>query len=110
MLSIVLVQTSSQCEQWLLSIPQQMPCNDLLKVGNLPETSPFAQYECLRFKTYKETQCLIYPSIAFSNFVQTIETVFYSIFGGVMHQNDLCKTLCKTVEKDITELHKCGIT
>ena len=27
-----------------------------------------------------------------------------------MHQNDLLKTLCKTVEKDITELHKCGIT
>ena len=27
-----------------------------------------------------------------------------------MHQNDLLKTLCRTVEKDITEWHKCGIT
>ena len=48
--------------------------------------------------------------IAFSNFVQTMETLFCSIFGGVMYQNDLLKTLCKTVEKDVTELHKCGIT
>ena len=59
---------------------------------------------------FKEMHCLIYPSIAFSNFVQTMETLFCSIFCGVMHQNYLLKTLCKTVEKDITELHKCGIT
>ena len=85
-------------------------CSDLLKVDNLPETSPVSHYELLRFKTYKETHCLIYPSIAFSNFVQTMETLFCSIFGGVMHQNYLLKTLCKTLEKDITELHKCGIT
>ena len=85
-------------------------CHDLLKVDNLSGTSPVSQYEPLRFKTYKEIHCLIYPSISFSNFVQTMETLFCSIFGGVMHQNNLLKTLCKTVEKEITELHKCGIT
>ena len=53
---------------------------------------------------------MIYPSVAFPNYVQTMETLFCSIFGGVMHQNDLPKTLCKTVEKDVTELHKHGIT
>ena len=85
-------------------------CSDLLKVDNPPETSPASQYELLRFKIYKETHYQIYPSIAFSNFVQTIETLFCYIFDGIMHQNDLFKTLCKTVEKDITELHKCSIT
>ena len=39
-----------------------------------------------------------------------METLFCSIFGAVLHQNDLLKALCKTVEKDFTELHKCGIT
>ena len=29
--------------------------SDLLKVDNLPETSPISQYELLRFKTYKDT-------------------------------------------------------
>ena len=62
------------------------------------------------FKTYKEMHCLIYPSIAFSNFMQTMETLFCSVFGGVIHQNNLLKTMCKTVENEITELHKCGIT
>ena len=85
-------------------------CSDLLKVDNLPETSPVSQYELLRFKTYKETHCLIYPSITFSNFVQTMEMLFCSICGGVMHHSDLLKALCQTAEKDIAEFHKCGIT
>ena len=46
--------------------------SDLLKVENLPKTSPVSQHEPLRFKTYKETHCLIYPSSAFSNYGDTL--------------------------------------
>ena len=71
-------------------------------------TSNVIQYELLRLKTFKETICLVHPSVAFANFVQTLETTFCCIFGGVMHMNDLLKTLGKSTEKDVTQLHRCG--
>ena len=73
--------------------------SDLLKVENLPKISHVTQYELLRFKTYKETHCLIYQSIGFSNFVLTMETFFCSIFGGVIHQNDLLRHCEKLLKK-----------
>ena len=80
----------------------------MFQVQTLPETSPVFYYELLRFKTFKGTNCLVYPSAAFANFVQTLETAFGCIFGGVMHMNDLLKTLCKSTKKDATQLHRCG--
>ena len=36
------------------------------------EQSPVSQYDLLKLKTYKKTHCLIYPSIAFSNYGDTL--------------------------------------
>ena len=80
----------------------------MFQVETLPETSPVSHYELLRFKTFKETNCLVYPSATFANFVQTLETTFGCIFGGVIHMNDLLKTLCKSTKKDATQLHRCS--
>ena len=81
-------------------------CFQMFQVQTLLETSHMSQCELLRFKTFKETNCLVYPSVAFANFVQTLET-FGCIFGVVMHMSDFLKTLCKNTEKDTT-LHRCG--
>ena len=57
-------------------------CRQMFKIESLPESNPESSYELLRFKTYKETNCLVYPSDAFTNFIRTLETIFSSIFGG----------------------------
>ena len=40
-------------------------CHDLLMTEKLPEPSSISQHELLRFKTYREINCLVYPSIVF---------------------------------------------
>ena len=82
--------------------------NQVFKLQILPEASPVSHYKLLRFKTYKKTNCLVYPNTDFANFVQALETLFCAISGGVLHMNDLLKTLCKNAEKEVTHLHKCG--
>ena len=83
-------------------------CCNLLKVEMLPESSSSSQYKLIRFKTYKEKGCLVYLNILFSNFVQHMELLFCALFGGIMHMKDLLQTLCKSVEKEVINLHKCG--
>ena len=82
-------------------------CFQMFQVQTLLETSAVSWYELQRFKTFKGTNFLVYPSAAFGNLVQTLETTFGCIFGGVMHMNDLLKTLCNSMEKDATQLHRC---
>ena len=43
----------------------------MFQVQTLPETSNVSYYELLRFKTFKGTNCLVYPSATFAKFVQT---------------------------------------
>ena len=83
-------------------------CYDLLMIEKLPEPNSVSQYELLRFKTYREINCLVYPSIVFSDFVQSIEDLFCALFGGVMYEKDLPKTLCSNAENEISHIHKCG--
>ena len=52
--------------------------------------------------------CLVYPSIVFSDFVQSIEDLFCALFGGVMYQKDLLHTLCSNAGNEISQIHKCG--
>ena len=83
-------------------------CTELFKLASLPESSPVSDYELIRCKLYTDASSLVFPSATFTGFVQTLETTFSSIFGGVMHTNNLMKCLCKSVENDVIQLHKCG--
>ena len=51
---------------------------------------------------------LAYPSIVFSDFVQSIEDLFCALFGGVMYEKVLLKTLCSNAGNEISWIHKCG--
>lgn len=80
-------------------------CRDLLKQDQLPESSADSYYELIR---HKETGKLMYPTITFSDFVQSLETIFCALFGGIMYKPDLLQTLCKSVQEEVTPLFKCG--
>ena len=83
-------------------------CRNMFRIESLPEPSVDSSYELLRFKAYKETSQLVHPSETFTSFVQSVETTFTSIFGGVMHRNGVLETLCKSTEKEVKEVHKCS--
>ena len=83
-------------------------CHDLLMIEKLPDPSSVSQYELLRFKTYREMSCLVYPSNVFSDFVHRIENLFFAMFGGVMYEKDLIKMLCSNADNEISQIHKCG--
>ena len=83
-------------------------CHDLLMIEKLPEPSSVSQYELLRFKTYREMNCLVNPSIVFSDFVQSTEDLFCALFGGEIYEKDLLKTLCSNAGNEISHIHKCG--
>ena len=83
-------------------------CHDLLMIEKLPEPSSVSQYKLPRFKTYREMNCLVYPSIVFSDFVQSIEDLFCALLGGVMYEKDLLKTLCSNVGNETSQIYKCG--
>ena len=85
-------------------------CKQYFEVQNMPQSSPTSQYELVRFKRYWDRKCLTYPSVAFSSFVQNIDPIFCAIFGGVMYQGELLKTLWKMMQNDVTQLHTCGNT
>ena len=51
---------------------------------------------------------LIYPSNVFSNFVQNMDDLFCALFGGIMYQKDVLKTLCEHASSEIPQLIKCG--
>ena len=52
--------------------------------------------------------CFVYQSFDFSEFVQSIEDLFCALFGVVMYEKDLLKTLCSNVGNNISQVHKCG--
>ena len=39
-----------------------------------------------------------------------MENLFFCLFQGIMHMNDVLKTLYDTAGKGIPQLHKCGST
>ena len=57
-------------------------CSQLLKAERLPESHPTSSLELIRFKTYKESKCLVIPSSVFSQFVQHMETLFSALFSA----------------------------
>ena len=71
------------------------------------ESSPTSQYELLRSKTYKDTGALIYPTTEFANFVQNMEDLFCALFGGVMYEKDVLKTLCMHACGEIPQMIQC---
>ena len=83
-------------------------CSELLKLANPPENSPVSDYELIKCKMHTNSSNFVFPSATFTAFVQTLETTFSCIFGGVMHTNNLMKCLCKSVENEVVELHQCG--
>lgn len=88
------------------SMDDCMICKQMFQIEHLPETSPLSAFELVRFK--ESTGKLTYASTDFINFVQSIETLFCSIFGGVMHMSNLLLTLCITAEKEVMQVNKCG--
>ena len=80
------------------------------KIASLPESSQHSYYELLQFKTYSTTDCLVYPSAAFIEFVQALEATFSCIFAGIMHLTNVLQTLCKNSEKEVQEMYKCDNT
>ena len=52
--------------------------------------------------------CLVYLNIVFSDFVQSIEDLLCALFGCVMYEKDLLKTLCSTAGNEISHIHKCA--
>ena len=83
-------------------------CHDRLLYDTLPEPSSASEYELLRSKTYKDMGALIYPTNVFSNFVQNMEDLFCALFGGIMYEKDVLKTLCEHASSEIPQLIKCG--
>ena len=83
-------------------------CHETLLYDTLPEPSPVSEYELIRSKTYKDSGALIYPSTIFSHFVQNMEDLFCALFGGIMYEKDVLKTLCEHGCGEIPQLIKCG--
>ena len=83
-------------------------CHETLLYDPLPEPSPVSEYEIIRSKTYKDSRALIYPSTIFSHFVQNLEDLFCALFGGIMYEKDVLKTLCEHGCDEIPQLIKCG--
>ena len=83
-------------------------CAQLFKLESVPESSPVSDYEFIRCKTYKDTSHLLLPSTEFTGFIQTLEAIFCSIFGGVMYMKDVLQLLCKSTEEEVVRLHRCG--
>ena len=77
-------------------------------IEKLLEPSSDSQYELLRFKTYREMNCLVDQSIVFSDFVLSIEDLFHVLFGGVIYEKNLLKTLCSNAGNEISQIHKHG--
>ena len=74
-------------------------CKQYFKVQNLPQSSPTSQYKLVRFKRYWDRKCLTHPSVVFSSFVQNIETIFCTTFGGVMYQGEFTQDLVQNDAK-----------
>ena len=83
-------------------------CTKLYKLHSLPESSSTSVYELLRCNMYKDSSNLKFASVIFTEFVQTLETVFCFLFGGAMHMSNVLQTLCKSTEKEVQNLDKCG--
>ena len=82
-------------------------CKEMYKLEELPQSSPFSDYELLRFKRYTNMSPLVFPTPVFTRFVQTLEDTFCSLFGGMMHMTGTLKILVNSVEKEVLQLHKC---
>ena len=73
-------------------------CHHQLLLPQLPSQFK-AEYEFLKQKAYKEQGSLIYPTLAMANFVENLETVFCSIFEGIVYMPFVLGRLCKSAEK-----------
>ena len=76
-------------------------CNECIQQLLLPKLpSEFtAEYEFLKQKAYKDQGSLIYPTLAMAKFVDNLETVFCSIFEGIVYMPFVLRRLCKSAEK-----------
>ena len=74
-------------------------CHDLLMIEKFPEPSSVSQYELLRFKTFNKLPCISRHCLL--RLVQSIEDLFCALFGGVMYEKDLLKTLCSNVGNEM---------
>ena len=63
------------------------------------EYDELSAYEFLRNKTYKETGCLVYPTIAMVQFLEKLESLFCAIFEGIVHMPFILTRLCKSADK-----------
>ena len=68
-------------------------CCSLLKVEKLLENSSVSQFELLRFKSCRESNCLFSPPLL-SQVSVPHEVLFCVLFGGIIYQRDMLKTLC----------------
>ena len=74
-------------------------CSNHLMLPKLP--SPYDElsvYEFLQNKTYQEAGCLVYPTLALIIFVDRLETLFSSIFEGIIHMPHVLARLCKCAD------------
>ena len=76
-------------------------CNECIQQLLLPKLpSEFiAEYEFLKQKAYKEQGSLIYPTLAIAKFVDNLETVYCSIFEGIVYVPFVLRRLCKSAEE-----------
>ena len=72
-------------------------CTNILYIQNLPQSGPLSEYELLTFKAYRETNCLVYPSLLFFKICP--------IFGNII----LCTVWRSNVSEWLAQntVHKC---
>ena len=75
-------------------------CSDQMLLPQLPsEYDELSACEFLRNKTYKETGCLLYPTIAIAQFLENLESLFCAIFEGIVYIPFIFIWLCKSADK-----------
>ena len=65
-------------------------CTEQMLLPQLPSHyDELSVYEFMRNKTYQETGCLVYPTLAMVNFVENTENMFCALFEGIVHMQFL---------------------
>jgi len=79
-------------------------CIDLYTSVRLPSSS---QFSFLQQKAFKDTGCLVYPSIAFLEFTRKLEQLFQNSFDKLQHSSGILKRLCLFTQKNL-DITACG--
>src|SRR5688572_32511986 len=79
-------------------------CSDLYTSVHL---LPYPEFSFLQQKTFKDTGCLVYPSMTFLAFTRKLEQLFQNSFDKLQHSSGILKRLCLFAQENL-DITSCG--